>query len=314
MSTTQPFYVLESARCQLVLDCRGDAPALLHWGDRLGDATSPEMLAVLATRQEAQARPAVEAPLSLSPTAGAGFTGRPGLEVHRENGRWAVYARIDEVVAEADNALTVRSTCSATRLRIVHRLALDVDSDVLRASTEIENAGDSPLRVVTCSAPCIPVPLHYDRIIGFEGRWAHEFQQHRTQRHAGLYLRENRAGRTSHDTFPGLVLHTANADEAQGAAYALHLGWSGNHRLAVEELSDGRCCAQFGELLLPGEVCLAPGERYRSPELFGVHTNAGLSAASRCLHHFVRARLTDVRVKGKLKPVHFNTWEAAYFD
>ncbi|MEL7448516.1 MAG: alpha-galactosidase [Pseudomonadota bacterium] len=314
MSAEHSFYSLHSDDCTVVVDCRGDAPAILYWGERLGEATTPEMLGVLATRQEAQARPEFDSPISLSPQAGAGFMGTPGIAVQRDDGRWAVYSRIDAATAGDDNSLAIVSTCRATQLRIEHRLQLDAGSNVLRASTEVTNIGESNIRVDACNAPCIPVPMHYDQIIGFEGRWAHEFQMHHVERSAGTYLRENRAGRTSHDNFPGVIVHARNTSEEHGAAIALHLGWSGNHRLLVEELSDGRCHAQLGELLLPGEVTLAPGESYRSPELFGVHSNAGLSGASRRLHRFVRSRLTDARVQGKLKPVHFNTWEAAYFD
>ena len=67
------FYTLHSRNSSLVLDCRENAPAILYWGVRLSVNTTPEMLALLTTRQEAQACVEKDAPISLSPEMGAGF-------------------------------------------------------------------------------------------------------------------------------------------------------------------------------------------------------------------------------------------------
>ena len=314
MSDLEPFYTLTSEHSSLIIDCRGNAAAILYWGTKLPESTAPEMLAVLATRQQAPARPEIEAPISISPEAGAGFPGSAGIQVHRDGKKWGVYSNIEAVTRDDKDRLTIESTCDATEIRIVHRLRLDQQSNVLIASTEITNTGDSYLSVDFCGAPCIPIPLHYNKILGFEGRWSNEFQMRTVDRFLGSYVRENRGGRTSHDTFPGVVLHTPEMNESSGAAYALHLGWSGNHRLRVEELSDGRAYAQLGELLFPGELSLAAGESYRSPDLFGAHTEDGLTGISRSFHRYVRNHLTAARMRGKTKPVHFNSWEALYFD
>ena len=314
MNDVRAFYTLNSEQSSLVIDCRGNAPAMLYWGGRLSESTTPEMIATLATRQEAQARAEVEAPISLSPEYGAGFSGSAGIQLHREGKQWGVYSRIESVTRDDDSQLTITSRCEATEIGIVYQLRLDQDSNVLTATTEISNIGKSVLSVDSCGAPCVPIPLNYDKILSFEGRWSNEFQTRTVDRFLGSYLRENRAGRTSHDTFPGVVLHTQQTNESGGSAYALHLGWSGNHRLRIEELSDGRAYAQLGELFFPGELSLAPGESYCSPKLYGVHTDNGFTDASQCFHRYVRQHLTAKRVRGKTKPVHFNTWEAMYFD
>ena len=309
------FYTLHSSRSSLVLECRDNTASILYWGVRLSDATSPEMLALLKTRQEAKACVEKEAPLSLSPEFGAGFLGNAGIQLHREGKAWGTYTQIQNVVHNSDdNRLIVTSYCAASELQVVHELALDAGSGVLSATTEITNSGTTDLSVLQCNAPTIPLPLHYDKILGFEGRWANEFQLQSVDRFLGTYLRENRAGRTSHDTFPGVVVHTQQTNESIGGAFGLHLGWSGNHRIHIEEQSSGRVYAQMGELFYPGEMQLAPGEKYCSPTLFGARTHDGFSGLSRCFHRYVRAHLTDSRITGKQKPVHFNTWEAMYFD
>ena len=238
-SAFNPFYTLNSANCSLVVDCRGNAPTILHWGSRLTDATSPQMLALLATSQELQACPPEEAPIALSPEMAAGFTGSPGVQIHRNGRQWAVYARI-ESARSSDNQLIIISQCQGTEIQLTHCLQLDADTDVLTATTEITNRGISTLWVDRCDAPCIPLPMHYNKTLGFTCRWANEFQLQSIDRVAGAYVRENRSGRTSHDSFPGVIIHCEHTNENLGAAYGLHLGWSGNHHVRIEEQSTGR--------------------------------------------------------------------------
>ena len=308
------FYTVHSQHSSLVLDCGSNGPAIVYWGVRLDQGTSPEMLALLATQQEAPACQPQEAPISLSPELGAGFQGNPGIQVHRGGTGWAVSAQITSVTQDSDTHLTIVSVCEGTQIRVTHRIGLDADSDLLTASTELCNLGDSRLWVEQCNAPSIPVPVHYNKILGFQGRWAKEFQLQPVDRFMGTYLRENRSGRTSHDSFPGVIIHTEQTSESVGAAYGLHLGWSGNHHLRVEEQFTGRAYAQLGELFFPGELSLEPSQSYCSPVLYGASTNNGLSELSGCFHRYIRSHLTASRMAGKAKPVHFNTWEAMYFD
>ena len=307
------FYALHSRNCSLVIDCRGNAPAILYWGSRLSEATSPDMLSLLATRQELQACQAQEALITLSPEAAAGFMGSPGVQMHRSGRQWAIYAKTKSVNL-VDNQLTIISQCHGAEIQLTHCLALHASTDVLTATTAITNIGSSALWLDRCDAPCIPVPMRYNKILGFTGRWANEFQQVSIDRFPGAYVRENRSGRTSHDSFPGVVVHTEDTNESSGSAYGLHLGWSGNHQLRIEEQHTGQAYAQLGELFFPGEMSLEPGEKYCSPTLYGTSTAHGFSAISESFHGYVRASLTDKRVRNKVRPVHFNTWEAVYFD
>ena len=314
----QPFYTVHSRQCSLVLDCRGAAegngPSILYWGARLEAGTTPEMLALMATRQEVQACMPEEAPIALSPQVGAGFLGNSGIQVHRDGRQWASYTKTESVVQRDDGALILVSICTATEIKVIHRLALDQQSDVLTATTELTNIGDRTLWVDQCNAPSIPIPMHYNKILGFAGRWGNEFQRQSVDRFMGTYLRENRSGRTSHDAFPGVILHTEQTNESAGAAYGLHLGCSGNHQLRVEEQFVGRTYAQLGEFFFPGELSLQRNESYCSPTLYGASTECGLSALSQCFHRYVRANLSDSDRLRKSRPVHFNTWEAMYFD
>lgn len=313
MSSTESFYTLHSDACTLVVDCRSDLPQVSYWGPRLPEHVSPDELALLATREEAPAREHFEGPLSLTPMAASGFLGRPGLLMHRNGTHWNAYSVTLDVHA-TDHSLMITSQCAGTHIALTHSLELDPHSNVLKATTALKNCHSDPLVLEQCNAPCLPIPDHCTQILGFSGRWSGEFRLQSQPRKQGSYVRENRNGRTSHDAFPGVIVHTENACESTGLAYGLHLGWSGNHRVSVDELADGRACAQLGELFYPGELILAEGESYTSPALYASCSSHGFNRLSQHFHRYVRDHLTAPMMKGKHKLVHFNSWEAVYFD
>ncbi|MDO8311053.1 MAG: alpha-galactosidase, partial [Sideroxyarcus sp.] len=199
-------------------------------------------------------------------------------------------------------------------LGLEYDIDFDPASGVLRIRTDLTNYGATALDVTDVMTACLPVPEHMTEIVGFTGRWTQEFTQDRVKRSAGTYLRENRSGRTSHFSYPAMLLATSGTNESAGEAYGFHLAWSGNHRLRVDTLTDGRVLTSFGALLLPGEVRLAPGETFASPEIVAAYSADGLSALSRKFHEHVRTKLLRPAMRAKPRPVHYNTWEAVYFD
>ncbi len=312
-SSSEPgCFRLDGEAVTLVVAIVQDLPTIAWWGPRLPDDCDLGQLLRLAARAEAPASPAIEPVLALTPQAGQGWIGRPGLAVHRDGKDWAPLARVTGI-GEAPGRIAITSHDAAHGITLEHALHLGA-GDVLVATTRLTNAGRTVLTVDDLVAPLLPLPTHVDRIIGFEGRWAGEFATRTQPRHPGIWLRENRRGRTSHDAFPGLIATAADTGEAHGAAYGFHLGWSGNHRLFVETLADGRAQIGMGELLLPGEVRLAPGESLTTPPLFAAVSEAGLGGVALAFHRYLRARPEHARLRAKPRPVHFNSWEAVYFD
>lgn len=306
------FLRLSSPTSTLVIDCRGDSAAVLYWGAALNDDTSDAMLELIHTRQEAPCSAERESAIHITPVDGAGFLGQSGLRLHRQGRAWSPQLSIQSASIEG-NSVTVLSSDKNIGIELRQHLSLDT-SGVLRCETELVNRGEEDLCVDYCAAATLPVPMHLDRHLSFEGRWAKEFQLQSTPRYTGTYLRENRTGRTSHDCFPGLIVCDSSTREQQGEAYGFHLGWSGNHRLCSEMLGDGRGYVQMGELLFSGEVILGAGESYRSPALFCAYSGRGLSPLSQQFHRYVRETLSQDWVRNKPRPIHYNTWEAVYFE
>jgi len=160
----------------------------------------------------------------------------------------------------------------------------------------------------------LPIPDSVNQLTSFTGRWANEFQTQTVDQFIGAFVRENRRGRTSHDAFPGLLMHPQTTSENVGEVFGFHLGWSGNHRTVSEKLSDGRAFIQMGECLLPGEIMLAQGKAYETPAMYAAHSIEGFSGLSQKFHRFVRSHMQTEAMKAKPRSIHYNTWEAVYFD
>lgn len=314
MSHHPQFVLLNGQHTSLVVDCSNKTPAILYFGKKLSSKTTYDMMKQLGTRQEAKCSVVVEAPISLSPLMGEGFTGAPGIEVFDNNIAWSIGGKLTSINQVNTNEVVFESIDSVRHLSVKHFLKLDPLSDVLSARTQLTNLGNGSVNVNWCAAPTIPMPLHIDQIMSFEGRWSNEFQRQSFDMFLGSFVRENRKGKTSHDNFPGMVMHNKLTHEQGGECYGFHLGWSGNHKMRAELMAEGRSYAQLGELLMPGELVLAPNESYTSPILYTAYSNQGFSGLSHHFHQYVRQSLITDSVRQKPRPVHYNTWEGIYFN
>ena len=297
----------------LVIDCSiGRRPSLLYWGAELSDV-DPAILKLMATRQHAPGSASVEIESSLSNELGAGLSGLSGFLAHRNGTAWASQFRVKEMRQSAPSVIELICEDDIAKIRATHTIGVDPDSAVLTCETAIENLGAAALMIDWCASACLPLDARATRLIGFTGRWSGEFRTQEIAPFQGSYVRENKAGRTSHDNFPGLLVGAAETSEQTGPCFAFHLGWSGNNRVRIDRLNDGRAFVQMGEYLFPGEVSLAPGEVYRTPALYAGFSNQGFSALSRKFHYHLTHAVMDDRIEQKPRPIHYNTWEAVYF-
>ncbi|MFT4655762.1 MAG: alpha-galactosidase [Kangiellaceae bacterium] len=314
MAQALPYVQLNSENASLIIDCRGQTPVVLYWGALLSKSTSTDMLGALCTRQEAKCALVEEVPISLSPSLGDGFTGHPGLDLFDGGIAWSMGAKLVDIQQQDSHSAVFKSLDDTRELSLKHTINLDYQTNVLSASTTIGNQSNKPVIVKYCAAPTFTLPDHIDKILSFEGRWSLEFQQTSIDLFLGAFVRENRKGKTSHDNFPGVVLHTSHTNEHQGECYGFHLAWSGNHRTCVELLPEQRTYIQMGELLGSGELVLETGETYTSPILYASYSMSGFGELSHNFHRFVRQQILTNTITSTPRPVHYNTWEGIYFD
>jgi alpha-galactosidase len=236
----------------------------------------------------------------LLPTGGAGFFGWPAIQGHREGKDFTILFS-DWKHTQDESGLALNATDEPSPLAITLRIAIN-DGNVLTLSMVLTNLGESVYTLDRCMAGSMVLPAGPAMLTTFSGMWGREFQLHDTPCPDRLMLQESRRGRTSHDRFPALIFK-------QGAAQiAMHLGFSGNHVIAIDPLDDGRRLIHAGELFEPGEIRLQPNEAYESPIVYFARDPAAL-------RNHVRGSLVnwpDGRMSPR--PVTLNSWEGNYFD
>jgi alpha-galactosidase len=312
--TAVNYIALHGGETSFIVDATtGMRPSVIYWGPLL-DGCDPADLKRMATRQHAPGSPDVEPAASLLNETGSGVGGFPGFSAHRSGADWCSLFVVREVKDNGANKIEITCEDTRTAIRVTHIIALNPTSGVLCFETEVENFGNAPLSLDWCAAICLPLDEQMQHLKSFTGRWANEFQIEDVPAFTGAYVRENRAGRTSHDNFPGLIAQTNDTNEQGGTCAGFHLGWSGNNRARVDRLSDGRAFVQMGELFFPGEMQIEAQGTYRTPKIYAARTAHGLSVLSRQFHSQVRGQVLDGRIARKPRPIHYNTWEAVYFD
>ncbi len=289
----------------LLIGIRDGRPHLDYWGPAPG-TPDPRLLERAGPHGMLDAGEAFD----LFPEAGVGFTATPALQVSRPSGGFITQLAHRQTLTR-DGGVDLVLADDMAGVEAVLAVDLDPATGVTSFRTRICNLGGEPLRLDWVSPAALELPD--GEILAFGGRWAREFDAHRFRPEAGVWASEARTGRTSHHAPPFLVAGEAGFSERHGRVLGLHLAWSGDHRLLVERLRDGRLQAQAGELFWPGEVVLAPGETYDTPALYAARSDAGLNGLSDRLHPFVRDRILEGRLRDRPRPVHFNTWEAVYF-
>lgn len=305
---------LDAAGTTLLIGIGGVVPSLLYWGRALPLTASLDGVERAAQRPVYHNSVDEDVPLTLLPQQGLGFFGQPALEGSRDGLDSITDIELVEF-QQSDGRLLFKLADEIALLSVDIELILDAQTGVLSQRTTVRNDGKAPYDIAWCAAGAWALPWRAREVLSLEGRWSREFQERRVSLSLGRYVRENRKGRTSHDTFPGIILGTKGFGETGGEVWGCHLGWSGNHHMVAETLSDGGCQVQLGEQLSPGEVRLSPDETYTTPWVYGAYSDAGLNGLTDRFHTYVRDRLVDWPGGAmKPRPVIVNTWEAVYFS
>ncbi|MEV0902650.1 alpha-galactosidase [Actinoplanes sp. NPDC049802] len=287
---------LRAAGVSLVLDTRGTAAHILHWGPDLGDFTCTEDTLVPAVPPSS-----IDVPLRLSllPSISEGWTGRPA---------WAGAGFRTAEAQLQDQTIFVRSTSPDSAQEVSTQLELSAEG-VLRLRHRLTNRGDDELIVPGLDA-LLPIPDEASELLDFTGLWSHERQPQRAPLRHGVWSRESRHGRPGHDDAFLMMAGVPGFGFRHGRVWAVHLAWSGDKRIWAERSPLGYGVLGAGELLSPGEIRLAPGGSYETPWLVAVFSDTGIDGLSDRLHPWIRGG-NPLR---KPRPVVLNTWEAVYFD
>jgi alpha-galactosidase len=249
--------------------------------------------------------------LTLLPQAHSGFQGEPAISIEVPGMAAPHFDLVDWAVQDRSLRLGFRDAVANLSLLMRWRIT---DGGLLSACSELTNEGQAPVRLHWLASLTLPLPGWANTAVQVHGRWSGEFRLASTPLVTGRLEKTSRSGRSGFDGSHYLIAGNADLREERGRALAAHLAWSGNARSMVETLPSGERQLQLGEWLAPGECVLGPGERHMTPEALVALSLAGYNGIRRPFHAELRARRALAAPARGPRKVHFNSWEAAYFD
>ncbi|PRY22604.1 alpha-galactosidase [Aliiruegeria haliotis] len=301
---------IDGPRQTLAFGSRKDRLArVIYWGPRLPDGEDLDAIYGAHKIDVTGGMLDHNPELTICPESTRTFPGQPGLVLNDTDGT-PMYSRFryESEVAGYDH-LTLTYSDEGLGITYTAHFRIDPQTDILEARAVVE--ADRPVRLHWLAAPVLPAPHHSDELIDFTGRWCGEFQTATTHWSAGGRYRNNRTGRTGHEAFPGLIIPCRGATNTQGEAYAFHYGWSGGHRMVAEELPDGRRQVQFGNA---NGTETDKGTRFETATLYAACSGEGLNGCAVAFQRHLRDRIVTWPAPERPRPVHYNCWEAVYFD
>jgi alpha-galactosidase len=288
-------------------------PSLLYWGEALARDADLQALAQALQQPLPHGGLDVAEEISWLPEPGRGFTDEPGLALRRAERHLYTQFQLD-AAQRVGTGWCFDLSDAAAGLGLALHIGIDPLSGVCSAFVELRNLGLDALAVHSLASLTIPVPCHLNQRLSLGGRWAGEFAMHQQPVTDAAWHQASRVGRSSHHAYPGLVLMAAGTNATQGEAISLQLACSGNHQFLLQRCRLGPVQLQLGELLLPGEVLLAPGDSHRSASVHLLRGDKGLRELGSRWHSFVRQHILPSASRNTPRRVQFNSWEATYFN
>ncbi len=233
---------------------------------------------------------------------------RPHLRGQRSEGRdWSTKFSCEDITVD-ESGLRVELVDKTAGLALVTE-AESLPGGALRLRHTLTNRGADDYELVGLEV-VLPVADHLTEVLDFTGR--HE-RERNPQRHVvtdGLWQRESRTGRPGLGSATMAVVGTPGFSTAAGEVVGVHVAWSGNSLLRVERDPATGTTIGGGELLLPGEGRIAPGESYTSPWVHVAAADDGLDGLAAVWH----AHQRSLPAHPPHQPVVLNVWEAVFFD
>ncbi|MHA7261621.1 alpha-galactosidase [Arthrobacter sp. TMN-37] len=307
---SSPVLHLSRSGTSVVLDTTTNGlPAVLYWGEALGEIADDQLVALAAALRPQRVSGGIDIParLTIVPQESFGWQGTAGFTGHRGGAFISAAFTTTELVA-SDSDLKLTAVDAVAGLILEAELTV-TETGLFRQRLAVVNNADIAYEVRSLLAT-FPLPASAQEVLDTTGRHLRERSPQRHALTAGSYRRESRKGRPGADASLLLGAGEPAFGFTRGLVHAVHTAWSGNHQLIVEKTPTGEAFLGAGELLLPGEIVLAPGQRYEAPEALGSWGH-GLNELAARFHQELRLRSSHPR---RPRPVTLNTWEAVYFD
>lgn len=301
MTTTPNAWRIDAPGQTLVLASSGRIPVAVYWGPSLPAGQDLDAVVSAAKRDVTGGMIDALPELSLCPEEGDSYQGQPGIKAYRDGA--GMYPRFALVSGDGTEFV-----CRDAELGLTLTFRFEVEGAVIAASTSLTS--DREITLHHLAAPAMPGPQFAEEILDFSGRWIGEFQMERALWRSGVHMREARGGRSGHEAPPIAYFPETGATNTRGTVFAMHYGWSGGHVMYAEEQPDGRRLVQFGH----ATGTRAAGTVFETGKVYLAVSETGLNGCAVAFQRHLRDELVTWPHPERPRPVHYNCWEAIYFD
>lgn len=290
-----------------------DAPLRhLHWGPPVSDDDVRALITIDPTTRSGITAGSPRAVLEEFPYAGGLRREEVAIKLELSDGVRSLDLAVRDVAVTGQHSVlvTLVDTFYPVRLELLYRL--DESADAIVRSASITNTGAAPLHVDQAFSASWPVPARATpTVLTLSGMYGAESRVTRNPLIPGRFTLESRSGIPGHDALPFVAIDAA-ATERAGDIWSVALAWSGSWKIVTQLADDGGLHIVGGVNDFDLRHALAPGAVLELPAMTGIHSTGGLTGMSRRWHRFQRNGV--VPDPQRPRPVHFNSWEVAFFD
>jgi alpha-galactosidase len=252
------------------------------------------------------------------PVRGGRTAKTPMLEVvFNDNVRDAdlVYVKGEVITVKGRSTLQITQKDKFYPLEITSYIRVLPEFDVLKKWAVVKNSGKKgSIRVENLQSGSIVLPADDYMLTHLSGRDLTEFQLQHTELTPGLKTIDNKGFKANHNP-PWFQVRPKNAkDSKTGPTWFGSLHYSGNWDLIFDKTFDGPVQVVGGINFWDTNWDLQPGTTLETPKLTVGYTNGGPEEASRSLAAYIRKDVLLAAHREDLRPVIYNSWEAAYYS
>jgi len=302
--------VLNSENSSLLFTINNGQLSIAHWGSPLYPGEDIASLVTATTPPISHSNFNEVMGRDVMRQHSRGFLGHPTISGHRSGKNWSPHFLLASHSQQGET-LTANFVDTDSKLSLTQRYELN-SYGILTISSTLCNDGTEDYNLDEFLY-WLPLADRATQTMDFTGRWSHERHPQRHEIHFGLTTREVREGRSSHDYTIAQLAMTGNANFATGEIWSLSVKFSGNSIHHIERTSDGYKSIGAGELLMPGEITIAPGESFAISPVVANYSAEGIDGLSHNFHSWQRSRPTHP-TNIRPRPATLNMWEAVYFN
>jgi alpha-galactosidase len=225
------------------------------------------------------------------------------------------YVKGEIVTVNGRNTLQITQKDRFYPLEITSYIRVLPEFDVLEKWAVIKNTGKKDsIKVENLQSGSIVLPADDYMLTHLSGRDLNEFQLQHTELTPGLKTIDNKGFKSNHNPPWFQVRPKSAIDSKIGPTWFGSLHYSGNWQLIFDKTFDGPVQIVGGINFWDTSWDLQAGTTLETPKLTVGFTNGGPEEASRSLTAYVRNDVLLAAHRQDLRPVLYNSWEAAYYS